>query len=203
MISNNWTNVSVICEGKTELFFVKSVLNPYFNSYRISLCPIDLGGYVSIDKTVKYINRTKPGIVTTLIDYYGFKKSTNKTPEEIMDEIKSKSLREPTIPYLQMYEIEALWFSDVDKIASKMNADCNQKEELRKIIEEFSNPEDINNSPNTAPSKRLEKIFTGYDKPSDGERIAKEIGIYTILDKCPRFRQWTEDIISKVNQLRG
>jgi len=203
MTSSNWINVSVICEGKTELFLVKYVLNPYFNSSNIKLVPFDLGGNVSIDKTVRYINRTKPGIVTSLVDYYGLKKSTNKTADEILKEIKLKSLREHTIPYVQMYEIEALLFSDIDKIALKMNASNKQKEELQKIDREFNTPEDINNSFDTAPSKRLAKIFIGYDKPRDGEIIAKEIGIYTILEKCPKFKKWTEDIIEKANQIRG
>lgn len=203
MTSNDWINVSVVCEGKTEIFFVKSVLNPYFNALNINLLPIDLGGGVSIDKTAKYINRTRQGIVTTLIDYYGFKKSTSKSPREILDEIGKKSLREHTIPYLQMHEIEALWFSDIEKISQKMNADSKQKSELQKIVNEFNNPEQINNSPETAPSKRLEQIFIGYDKPRDGEIIAKEIGIYTILEKCPGFKDWVECIISKANQLRG
>jgi len=203
MTSSNWINVSVICEGKTELFLVKYVLNPYFNSSNIKLVPFDLGGNVLIDKTVRYINRTKPGIVTSLVDYYGLKKSTNKTADEILKEIKLKSLREHTIPYVQMYEIEALLFSDIDKIALKMNASNKQKEELQKIDREFNTPEDINNSFDTAPSKRLAKIFIGYDKPRDGEIIAKEIGIYTILEKCPKFKKWTEDIIEKANQIRG
>lgn len=203
MTSNSLINVSVICEGKTELFFVKTVLSPYFIMQNINLLPIDMGGNVSIDKTVKYVNRTTPGIVTTFLDYYGFKKATGKTSEEIMNEINSRSNREHTIPYLQMHEIEALWFSDIDKIALKMNAGQHQKTELQNIINEFDNPEEINNSYETAPSKRLEKIFKGYDKPRDGQIIAKEIGVRAILEKCPRFKQWIEDITTKANQLRG
>lgn len=203
MTSNSLINVSVICEGKTELFFVKTVLSPYFIMQNINLLPIDMGGNVSIDKTVKYVNRTTPGIVTTFLDYYGFKKATGKTSEEIMNEINSRSNREHTIPYLQMHEIEALWFSDIDKIALKMNAGQHQKTELQNIINEFDNPEEINNSYETAPSKRLEKIFKGYDKPRDGQIIAKEIGVLAIMEKCPRFKYWINDITTTATQLRG
>ncbi len=203
MTSNNLINVSVICEGKTELFFVKTVLSPYFITSNINLLPIVMGGTVSIDKTVTYINRTIPGIVTTFLDYYGFKRATGKTPEEIMNEISSRSNREHTIPYLQMYEIEALWFSDIDKIALKMNANHSQKVKLEEIINNFNTPEEINNSYETAPSKRLEKIFKGYDKPRDGQIIAKEIGVLAIMNKCPRFKKWVDDIILKSMQLQG
>ena len=62
-------------------------------------------------------------------------------------------------------------------------------EALRKvdaIIREYPNPEDINNNPATAPSKRLQSIFN-YDKTGDGELIFDMIGIDSILGKCPRF----------------
>ena len=51
-----------------------------------------------------------------------------------------------------------------------------------------------------APSKRLLRIVPEYDKVMFGNIIALEIGITTILEKCPRFRAWTETLIRKCTE---
>jgi hypothetical protein len=35
-----------------------------------------------------------------------------------------------------------------------------------------------------------------YDKVFEGNLIALEIGIHTILEKCPRFRAWVEKLMT-------
>jgi len=68
---------------------------------------------------------------------------------------------------------------------------------IKQVIEQFPNPEEINSHPKTAPSKRLLEIIPDYQKVIDGNTIAMEIGIETLLQKCPRFRAWIESLISK------
>lgn len=98
------------------------------------------------------------------------------------------------IPYIQLHEFEALLFS------SDRGFKYFSEEEIKKlaaIIDEFDNPEDINSNPESAPSKRLMKIVDNYDKVLFGNVMALEIGIDTILNKCPRFKAWTEELIEK------
>jgi hypothetical protein len=38
-------------------------------------------------------------------------------------------------------------------------------------------------------------IMDNYEKVFDGNMIALEIGIATILEKCPRFKQWVDILI--------
>ena len=64
--------------------------------------------------------------------------------------------------------------------------------EIEKIIQAYPNPEDINDNPNTAPSKRLIQNIKGYNKVIDGVSIIEEIGLPEILNKCSRFRNWIE-----------
>jgi hypothetical protein len=52
----------------------------------------------------------------------------------------------------------------------------------------------------TAPSKRIEAIIEDYNKILYGNILALEIGIETILEKCPRFRNWVENLISVIKQ---
>ena len=203
MTSSNIVTITVLCEGKTELFFVKKILNPFFyNSYKIHLLPHDLKGRVTTDKIIKEIKRAKTTIITTLVDYYGFVDAHNRTIEELTSEIKQNFSSKYIVPYIQLHEIEALWFSDIDSIARKMNANFEQKQKLKRIIQSYPNPEDINNSKDTAPSKRLERIFLGYDKPIDGVSIAENIPIEVYMQKCPRFKIWIETIIQMAKELR-
>ena len=63
-------------------------------------------------------------------------------------------------------------------------------EQLRIIRENFSTPEDINDSSDTAPSKRISNLIPDYNKRIDGPLLAEEIGLSTIRAECPRFNSW-------------
>ena len=58
----------------------------------------------------------------------------------------------------------------------------------------FSSPEEINDSPETAPSKRVEALIPGYQKPLMGTLAALEIGLEKIRDACPHFNNWLSQI---------
>lgn len=65
---------------------------------------------------------------------------------------------------------------------------------LTAVFQEYPNPEDINNHPDTAPSVRLKKLIPGYNKVVHGVEMVKAVGMEDILAKCPRFRKWVEDM---------
>lgn len=71
-------------------------------------------------------------------------------------------------------------------------------------MQAYENPEEINDSPWTAPSKRLMRIMADngeiYDKVTEGNLIAEEIGIEIIMEKCPRFRNWIETLVQKMKE---
>lgn len=198
-----WEKITVVCEGKTEFYFIKKIVNPYLRVFQIKLEPINLEGNVSIERMLSYIKKTRTRIVTTFVDYYGFKGNTGTSIEDLEKALDVGSSKEYLIPYLQKHETEALWFSDVSIIASVMNASASQRQELEKIEKAFYTPEDINNSPETAPSKRLEALFRGYNKIIDGLNIADRLGVEKMREKCPRFDAWLNELIESANALRG
>ena len=53
----------------------------------------------------------------------------------------------------------------------------------------FSSPEHINDSPLTAPSKRIRNSCQGYDKPLHGSLLAIDIGLDTIRFECQHFNE--------------
>jgi hypothetical protein len=48
--------------------------------------------------------------------------------------------------------------------------------EFRKIRDQFATPEEIDDSPITAPSKRMIDLVPGFEKPLLGSLAALEIG---------------------------
>ena len=62
--------------------------------------------------------------------------------------------------------------------------------EFQAIRDGFATPEEINVSPQTAPSKRIESIVPAYNKPLNGNLAASEIGLPDIRASCPHFSEW-------------
>lgn len=154
-------------------------------------------------------------IVSTLIDFFRcpdtpgkevWDKATNHQQEvelreqEIGRDIASRRF----IPYIQLHEFEALLFSSDVGFNGLCSSDVGsnglfspkEADELSKIVEDYPNPEEINSSPEGAPSKRILAIVPTYDKVFHGGLIAGAIGIETILERCPRFRAWVERLVS-------
>ena len=61
---------------------------------------------------------------------------------------------------------------------------------LQKVRDQFPTPEDINDSPITAPSKRVMDLVPGYEKPLLGTLAALQIGLGRIRQECPHFDAW-------------
>ena len=91
-------------------------------------------------------------------------------------------------PYVQMHEFEGLLFSDVgtfERVIPGAPID-----DLRSIRAAFDRPEDINDDPNTVPSKRIRQLIPMYRKRLHGPGVAGEIGLDAIRSECPRFDGW-------------
>ena len=91
------------------------------------------------------------------------------------------------IPYVQKHEFEALLFADVQAFAA---IDVPQQVilQLAEISSQFA-PEDIDDRPSTAPSKRIEDLMD-YDKIVGGNVVALEVGLPAMRSACPRFNDW-------------
>jgi hypothetical protein len=95
------------------------------------------------------------------------------------------------IPFIVMHEFEALLFSDCTAFASAMNK-ANLTEDLLAIRRSADTPEHINDSAQTAPSKRLAQLIPRYEKqkPLLGNLAALEIGLAAMRNECQGFNQW-------------
>lgn len=95
------------------------------------------------------------------------------------------------LPYVIMHEFEGLLFSDCTRFARGIGHE-ELATEFQRIRDDFDTPEEINDSPVTAPSKRVEALVRGYEKPLHGTLAVLEIGLDAIRAECPEFRAWLE-----------
>lgn len=210
--------VHVICEGQTEEAFTKELLSPYFISKGIALSPSLIGkpghkgGNVKFERLYKDIRNRLRGdreaYCTTFFDFYGLDTAfpgkaaaenkkrikdkadcINRNLNQSLEEKLGANLLHRFIPYVQMYEFEALLFSDSAKL-SKGIGQPNLMEQFQTIRDKFASPEEINNSPMTAPSKRISGIIKGYEKPLHGVLAAKAIELPKIRQECKLFNGW-------------
>lgn len=96
------------------------------------------------------------------------------------------------IPFIQLHEFEAYLFCGPDHFAASFPQARSEIEALSHIANGVATPEEINDGPTTAPSKRIEAIFPSYGrgKVAIGPRVAELIGLSTIRSKCPHFDAW-------------
>ena len=96
------------------------------------------------------------------------------------------------IPNLLVHEYEALLFTEISAF-EEWTDDDRVLQPLR-AVRRTTSPEDINDSPQTAPSKRILTAMPGYQKTVHGPLIACEIGLDRIREACPHFDNWLKRI---------
>lgn len=212
----------ITAEGQTEEMFVNDTLMYHLANYEVFSdvrCVLTSrngsilyrGGMTTYKKAKDDITRwlneernNKDVAFTTMFDYYalpndfpGLIESSTiidpyervlKIEEELFKDIDDKRF----IPYIQLHEFEALLFTDPQKFDVEFFENPQGIADLQAIAETYNNPELINNGVETAPSKRIIKVFPSYadNKPAIGSMIAQDIGIDALKKSCKHFREW-------------
>jgi Domain of unknown function (DUF4276) len=209
--------VLVLVEGQTEERFIKDVLAPDFYTLDCFFDPRLLitkrvkhgasfkGGVTTYGKfrndVVRLLGEAQGRIVTTVIDYYGLpgdfpgmSTRPNSTPRERARHVEKKiheDLGAPPnfLPFLALHEFEAWLFSSRDELPNTLTQP-HKIFDFAAIRDSFEDPEQINEGPQTAPSKRIAQLFPDYRKVLHGPVAAKRIGMETIRAECPHFDAW-------------
>ena len=153
-------------------------------------------------------------LATTMVDYYALPQSGEKAwPGRAESGRLSFAWKAPTVqdallkdigeamgssfnprrfvPYVMMHEFEGLLFSDCDRFSAGIGMP-NLAPQFSAIRAAFGTPEEINDSPETCPSRRVAVLFPGYQKPLHGVDAVRAIGLNAIRAECPFFRGWIE-----------
>lgn len=154
-----------------------------------------------------------PGcLATMMVDYYGLPQTGERAwpgraeagklpfPEkaacvenallaDVADALGGEFEARRFLPFVVMHEFEGLLFSDCKAFADGIGQPQLARP-FRDIRQQSATPEEIDDSPITAPSKRVEALVEGYEKPLLGTLAALSIGLLTIRAECPHFRDW-------------
>jgi hypothetical protein len=216
----------VIVEGDSEELFVRDVLAPHLGERGVDATaekikkPGEKGGYTSYRRLQQHVRQRLLAdarvFVTTMIDLYGTTRhgdfpGLSDAPEPnapyervrhleaaFRNDIKDAAGDDRRfIPYLQLHEFEALVLVDPKQL-DWMYIEADDAAPIAALCANIENlePERINEDPEKAPSKRLERFFKmyqrRYDKKVAASVVVAKIGLEKLKARCPHFRAWVE-----------
>ena len=142
---------------------------------------------------------------TSMLDLYAFPRDNESPYEEDIQRISDPYLKverleaaiaadinhERFIPYVQLHEFETFLLVDPGRLI-KMYPD--RQASINRIKRDIAkkNPEEINESPQASPSKRIIKHLPQYEfqKAQVGPLVAEDIGLTELRSKCSHFNKW-------------
>ncbi|MEU0086171.1 DUF4276 family protein [Streptomyces sp. NPDC006274] len=213
--------VGVLCEGQTEENMVNDFLGPELFQFGISLVPTILltrtaaggttgrGGvskWSKIEKDLRNRLNSSPhwAAVTTLLDYYGLPQdtpgmadrpaTTARAKVEHVERRIAEHIGHPRfIPYLALHETEAWVFAAAEQLAY-WTEDPALGQKVQGVADALGGPEQVNEKPETAPSKRLLKLYPEYIKTFHGPAAVTDLGLADLRASCPHFSTWIEKL---------
>jgi Domain of unknown function (DUF4276) len=165
------------------------------------------------DDILRHLKQDSGIVATTMVDYYGLPQGEGRAwPGRVEASTLPFDEKGPTveaavareiafamgwhgaygnrfIPFVVMHEFDALLFSDCSSFATAIGRPA-LASSLQGIRDGCGTPEEINDSPTTAPSKRIEGLVPGYQKPLLGTAAALAIGLAAMRKACPHFNRW-------------
>jgi hypothetical protein len=210
--------VHIIVEGETERDFVERLLAPELAGCNVLVdarllgVPGRKGGRVAWSRLLGDIRRLLLGdstaYTTTLFDFFRMGTDFPDQPhlttgdasakKEAVESSMAKGLSAAGVPsdallrflpYVQMHEFEGLLFSCPEALALGLG----RKDligPLSAIRADFSSPEEINNRPEGAPSKRILQQFPSYKKELQRRDAMDRVGLAAMRLECPLFNSW-------------
>jgi hypothetical protein len=169
---------------------------------------------------VNHLKEDAGCVATTMVDFYGLPRlgddawpgraeAASLGPREKAPCVESALGQDVTlqigegfdgrrfVPFVVMHEFEGLLFSDCKAFCRGIGR-ADLESHFRQIRDGFETPEDINDSPATCPSRRIQGLVPGYEKPLFGILAVLEIGLNEIRTQCPHFSAWLERLESLV-----
>ena len=208
--------VLFLVEGQTEETFVNRVLAPHLWSFdkasevtRVATKRVQgrrafRGGIASYSRVVEDLRRllaSSPDAVTTLFDYYALPRefpglgslpkaaSCYERVEHVERAFAESVADRRFLPNLVLHEFEGLLFAGPQAITEVLLDDAGAAD-LLAIAARYASPEEIDEGPETHPSRRIERLLPAYQKVRHGPLIAERIGLAAIRARCPHFDAW-------------
>jgi hypothetical protein len=216
------TRIYVVVEGPTEESFINRVVAPSLWPRQVYLSPVIVGPtghrggnpkYARIKKDVlRQLKQDQSAYCSTLFDLYGLGTDFPGLPlptnvqniekvlrieravkADIVAEVPDLRADVRFLPYIQLHEYEGLLFSDTYAFSSAI-AQPHLVQQFQAVRNAFPTPEDINDHPQTAPSKCVLRIYPKYRKVLDGTLAAQAVGVERMRQECRHFCDWVAQL---------
>ena len=213
--------VLILTEGATEEAFIKQVLAsalpklwliPTIVKTKVTGAKPEKGGSVTYHEFKRQLSLllrdSSASVVTTMLDYQGLRSDfpgreqpeghTSATKVMFVEAAMKADVTDVRyMPFLALHEFEALLFVKPETIADVLRRPVLTKP-LQNIRGKYpATPEDINDSPLTSPSARIESVCAEvcgsariFQKRTHGPIITARIGLERIRKECPHFNDW-------------
>ena len=163
-----------------------------------------------IESQIK-VDHNVDSFFTTMVDYYGLPKDFPGYPAagsvtaprvavqgietqfglDIASIFPSLNVAGHFIPNVMCHEFESLIFSDLNQLAFWYPNRISEISCLSSQLAQAGNdPELLNSSKQTAPSKRILAQIGEYDKVAAGALVAMSIGLTALRQRCLHFDAW-------------
>lgn len=197
--------VHVVCEGLTEITFVRELLARHLQSKGLLVHASNLGGgltYTKLRRDIRtFLLTSDPYFrITTMVDLF-------KLPEDFPGRLACDEHSDPYqrvealeaqfaddvadqrfIPYLQLHEFEALILADPVRLAEYYPNREDEIREMASALDDFESPEHVNQQ--APPSYRIKAAVPEYQKALAGAITLLAIGIDKIRNRCHHFNEW-------------
>lgn len=211
--------VILLVEGQTEEALVRDILAPaaltrtvYLQSAIVKTSATPAGSrrgggtwkhYDTLLRT--FLSQPHWHKVGVLIDYYGYPPGApardahgaSALRQQAQVNALRKTYADPRFrPLVVLHEIEALVLAAIQAGQGDGVLSPQALARLRADIKRAGGPELVNDGQNTSPSKRLLRADPDYLKTVTGPRLIADAGLRAILERCPVFATWWEDLLT-------
>ena len=162
-----------------------------------------IGNWAKVEDELRKLLTESPAwdVVTTFFDFYGFPKQipgmapcTSTDPYEQvahMERAMAQAIGDPRfVPHLILHETEALVFAAAHHLGACLDRPQLAADLAKQLADAGGNPELVNDSLETAPSKRLLKAFPGYNKVLHGPQAIQALGWAELRRQCRHLEEW-------------
>jgi hypothetical protein len=94
------------------------------------------------------------------------------------------------VPYIQRHEFEALVLAGLNQLRAILDPQDFTRLEALRLEVGGASPEDVDDGPQTAPSKRLLRHIPSYQKTVHGPLVVDRVGLAGLRAACPRLDGW-------------
>jgi hypothetical protein len=217
----------VLVEGQTEAQFVQEVLGPVLMERLTYCYPVIVetsrdvhgrkrrggGRWARWSRDLKRLTGEQSGgdvRFTTMFDLYGLPSDFPGLAEArgaesaaercgLLEQSMAAAVGDRRlIPNIVCHEFEALLLAALESLELLLDnpRDRAGLGQLRADIGELE-PEDVDDGPETAPSKRIARRVPGFRKTVHGPEALARAGLTTLRQRCPRFDAWVSKLESQ------